>query len=291
MENIFTPKLHLTKSTKSLGGIFCSLLVFLVFGFTELVYSEGTKQLIPDPTRNQGAIQIWDGGAGSAALRTFLTYNSNGEPLKRLNIKICNSGEKVYFGILAENNDVFFRIKDKDGNTVQLFRVSTTGGTTVETPVRKPNNYTSAYVNGSGSIINASATPIASPNQFTYRMPWMSTMTGFIQNYAQAAAGPAVSAVALANGYSVANGYRNAFFFTATNPGDYYVEANPVFPDSVVTTGAFSTMTNRRFPFFDITVTDVNDKIQSGRVWSGFWDLTCYSFTNLFNGSFFVYTT
>lgn len=271
---------------------YCSIvLVVLSFLFSASnLVAEGTKQLIPDPSKNQGALQIWDGGAGSSALRTFLTYNSAADPLKRLNFRIKNAGEKVYLGISAQNNDVFFRIKDKDGNSVPLLRISTTSSLAVITAVSKPINYNSLYVNSSG-VISASGISLDFPNQFTYRMPYNSSMTGFISNYNEATNGPAVTSVANANGYSVSNGYKNPFFFIATNPGDYFIEANPIFPDTVISSGAYSTMTNRRFPFIDVTITDANDKIQIGRLWSGFWDITLFSFTNLFNGSFYMYTT
>lgn len=72
-------------------------------------FAEGTKELMPQ-ANSFGHIQIFDRG------RTFATYNAT--EAYRLHIHISSIQEKIYFGFNQPNNDVYFRLKDPDGNIV-----------------------------------------------------------------------------------------------------------------------------------------------------------------------------
>ncbi len=83
-----------------------SLLILFSFIFFSQGFSEGTKEIRPASTDN--GYVILDPGWSP-----FATY---GCPVtSRLNIRICNVGEKVYFGFNQPNRDVRFRIKDSSG--------------------------------------------------------------------------------------------------------------------------------------------------------------------------------
>lgn len=84
------------------------------------IYAEGTKELVPNPTIGQGSIQIYDRG------RLFATYNAPVE--NRLNIRICSVGEVIHFGFNQTNNDVYFRLKDPNGNIVRPAQLIPTSG-------------------------------------------------------------------------------------------------------------------------------------------------------------------
>ncbi|HTF82695.1 MAG TPA: hypothetical protein VL947_13255, partial [Cytophagales bacterium] len=73
----------------------------------------------------------------------------------RLNVKICGLGEKVYFGIRQNDNDVYFRIRRPDGGFQPI------SGLVDQDP---------------------------DPAVFTYRVP--STGNGFINNWTEATSGP-----------------------------------------------------------------------------------------------------
>lgn len=90
------------------------VLTFLILGYIQapLVFAEGTKQLQPTSTDN-GFIQIFD---NNTTTRPFATYNCP-EP-NRLNIRICNAGEKIYMGFRQTDNDVYFQLKDPNGVVV-----------------------------------------------------------------------------------------------------------------------------------------------------------------------------
>jgi gliding motility-associated-like protein len=95
--------------------VFC----FLLAGIT-LTIAEGTKELMPNPSIGHGYIQIYDRG------RLFATYNSPKED--RLNIKICNIGEVINLGFNQSDNDVYFRLKDPNGNMVLPAQAVPTSG-------------------------------------------------------------------------------------------------------------------------------------------------------------------
>src|SRR5690606_31089681 len=89
-------------------------------------------------------IQIFDGGAS----RPFATFNCPEE--HRLNFNICNLGEKVYFGFNQSNKDVYFRIKDPNGNLVNI-----NGNTINQVPTSGAGfigTYNQAY-NGPSAIV------------------------------------------------------------------------------------------------------------------------------------------
>ena len=169
MGKIFTKNLKNRFSASIAQSLICLNIFLFLVPFSNVLFAEGSKQLIPDPTKNYGQLQIWDNVSTNA--RVFMTYAATNVPLKRLNIKICNVGEKVYIGFQSQNNDVFLRVKDPNGNSIPLSYVSSvTGLATAAATVNKPKNYTSVYVNGAGTIVNASAAPIPAPNQYTYRV-------------------------------------------------------------------------------------------------------------------------
>lgn len=83
-----------------------SLLILFSFIFFSQGFSEGTKEIRPASTDN-GYVVLDPGWS------PFATYGC--PTTSRLNIRICNIGEKVYFGFNQPNNDVKFRIKDSSG--------------------------------------------------------------------------------------------------------------------------------------------------------------------------------
>jgi gliding motility-associated-like protein len=107
------------------------------------LFAEGTRQLTPTSS-DHGYIQIFDGGAS----RPFATFNCPEE--HRLNFNICNLGEKVYFGFNQSNKDVYFRIKDPNGNLVNI-----NGNTINQVPTSGAGfigTYNQAY-NGPSAIV------------------------------------------------------------------------------------------------------------------------------------------
>ena len=87
---------------------------FLWFSVSDL-FAEGTKQIKPTATSN-GILDFWYDTTITSA---FARYNC--KEFNRMNIRICNLGEKLYFGFqpTAGNvNDLEFRIKDPAGNIV-----------------------------------------------------------------------------------------------------------------------------------------------------------------------------
>jgi len=94
-------------------NILLKLLIVLPFsGLSFLSFSEGTKELQPAAS-DYGFLQIYD---LNTRTRPFATYDTPEE--YRLNIRICNLGEKIYFGLHQSDNDVYFRLKDPGGNVV-----------------------------------------------------------------------------------------------------------------------------------------------------------------------------
>lgn len=77
-----------------------------------LVYAEGSRELLNGDCNNEGDIQIWDNGD---PLRQFATWNS--DPEYRLNIRV-NNGEYIHMGFMQSNEDVWYRLKDPNGNVV-----------------------------------------------------------------------------------------------------------------------------------------------------------------------------
>ncbi|MBO9700559.1 MAG: gliding motility-associated C-terminal domain-containing protein [Sporocytophaga sp.] len=90
------------------------VLIFLISTYipTPYLFGEGTKQLQPTSSDN-GFIQIFD---NNTTTRPFATYNC--PEANRLNIRICNSGEKIYMGFRQTDNDVYFQLKDPNGVVV-----------------------------------------------------------------------------------------------------------------------------------------------------------------------------
>lgn len=87
--------------------------IFLISGYqSPYVFAEGTKQLQPTSSDN-GFIQIFD---NNTTTRPFATYNCP-EP-HRLNIRICNAGEKIYMGFRQTDNDVYFQLRNPNGVVV-----------------------------------------------------------------------------------------------------------------------------------------------------------------------------
>ncbi|PIY10319.1 MAG: hypothetical protein COZ18_06160 [Flexibacter sp. CG_4_10_14_3_um_filter_32_15] len=126
------------------------------------------------------------------------------------------------------------------------------------------------------SITNAVVDVIAST-------PMPTTGVGFIQNYAQAVAGP--SALVGAAGY-------NALSFAAPAAGDYWIEFNiGATPNSTN-----ASRVNVRIHFFDVTVyspsaSNANaNGIVKGRLFSQSWDLNTLNGSNPFLATMFPYT-
>ncbi len=93
---------------------------------------------------------------------------------------------------------------------------------------------------------------------------------GFIENYAQACAGPNIDGTN-SNGYTPLS-------FSPTTTGDYYIEFTTKLLDTY------------HFNLFDITVVNKNNKPIKGRLWSYAWDLSCRGTKNSMQTIFYVYT-
>ena len=93
---------------------------------------------------------------------------------------------------------------------------------------------------------------------------------GFIEDYAEACAGPMISGVP-------ADGY-NPLSYQPTTTGDFYIEF------TTTLSGTY------HFDLFDITVVDTDDTPILGRVWSYAWDLSTRGSKNEMHATFFIYT-
>ncbi len=101
---------------------------------------------------------------------------------------------------------------------------------------------------------------------------------GFINTYNEAVSGP--QEIVGLGGY-------DGLEIDPQIAGDYYIEFNPVTPDYQ---NEATNAVRRVLQYFDLTVTDQNDNIIEGRLWSREWDITCESFENRFQGTMFVYS-
>lgn len=89
-----------------------SAILLSLLSLSNYVYSEGTKQLMPDKY-TPAYISIRE---NSSPQTKFAQYNAPEE--WRWNIRICDANEKVYLGFRQDNGDVKFRIKNSDGDVV-----------------------------------------------------------------------------------------------------------------------------------------------------------------------------
>ncbi len=90
------------------------LLTIALFSFlgTTGLRAEGTRQLNPT-AGDQGRLQIWD---NNDANRNFMTFGCPAN--RRLYIHISDPSERIYYGFLQTDNDVYYRIMDPLGNPV-----------------------------------------------------------------------------------------------------------------------------------------------------------------------------
>jgi len=94
----------------SIARKFCYFLLAILFLFSQSqLQAEGTKQIRPASSDNGYLVldKSWS---------SFALYGS--AATSRLNIRICNVGEKIYYGFRQTDNDVEYRIKDPNGNIV-----------------------------------------------------------------------------------------------------------------------------------------------------------------------------
>lgn len=95
--------------------LFRKILLYIFILVSSKTYAEGSKQLRPS-SGDFGYIQIND------KARTFATYVASND--ERLYINVNSITEKIYFGFgkitdgSAQKTDVYFRIKDPNGNIV-----------------------------------------------------------------------------------------------------------------------------------------------------------------------------
>ncbi|MFN6945439.1 MAG: gliding motility-associated C-terminal domain-containing protein, partial [Cytophagaceae bacterium] len=168
------------------------LLAFHTLFFHVGLRAEGTRELRPTQA-DHGYMQIHDVVAGVA--RPFMSYDAPEE--SRLNIRICNVGERIYMGFRTMDNNVaiFFRVKDPNGNLVTLPGMVEVVGV--------PNTYEVPR-------------PVNSDNN----------TRGFIGNYNRAVEGPR-QIVGGGDGYL-------AIEYISTMVGDYSIEFNPNNPVTLV---------------------------------------------------------
>ncbi len=98
--------------SRFMKGLVHTTMLFGLLCFSNYVYSEGTKQLMPDKNR-PAYISVKEDGSPQTK---FAQYNC---PVEwRWNIRICDPNEKVYLGFRQDNGDVKFRIKNSAGTVV-----------------------------------------------------------------------------------------------------------------------------------------------------------------------------
>lgn len=141
--------------------------------------------------------------------------------------------------------------------------------------LRKPDGTTVAFnsaapASGVGSPVLADQDPGA---LFCYRVP-SAAGAGYIAAYSNAVAGP----LPAAGGYT-------PFQVIADLVGDYYIEFNP-------TSATVTTLAQRRFNLFDITVWNNNTARTpiNGRLWSLVWDIAGDQDYRQFIAEVFVYS-
>src|SRR5690242_10711937 len=98
--------------------IFSKPLGFALFSFVFLfksltIQGEGTKQLQPNSSVQSAYLQIWD---QNDPTRKFMTFDD--DTLYRLNIKICNLGEKIHIGFQQPDTNVFWKLIAPNGSVV-----------------------------------------------------------------------------------------------------------------------------------------------------------------------------
>lgn len=93
-----------------------------IFVFAPLTSrTEGTKELLNNDCNNFGFLQIWDNGDPN---RPFASYNAPDE--YRLYIR-ADSGEIIHFGYNQREDDVWYRLKDPNGQVVSGPALITSG--------------------------------------------------------------------------------------------------------------------------------------------------------------------
>ncbi len=89
------------------------LIALFFINFQNTTKAEGTYELLNGSCSNYGYIQIWD---NNDSQRDFATYNC--AESSRLNIRL-QINEHMYFGYATDVEDVYYRIKDPNGNIVK----------------------------------------------------------------------------------------------------------------------------------------------------------------------------
>ncbi len=100
------------------------LVIFFIY-IIQLIFAEGTKQIQPNTTDTYYLL-INRANSGTGLNIPFAMYTPNAIPYPngtndvdyRLNIRICNPGERVRFGFRGNQSNTFFRIKNQAGVVV-----------------------------------------------------------------------------------------------------------------------------------------------------------------------------
>ena len=90
-----------------------NLTALFLISILNTTHAEGSYELLNGSCSNWGFIQIWD---NNSSARNFATYGC--PSTSRLNIRLLN-GDHIYFGYSTDVEDVYYRIKDPNGNTVK----------------------------------------------------------------------------------------------------------------------------------------------------------------------------
>lgn len=292
------------------------ILVWLVLLFTGgMVYAEGTKELQPVSAEPYYLLINRGGGLNvpfAAYTPNTLAYQTGTSSVDyRLNVNVCNLGERIKLGFRGNESNTFYQIKNQAGTVVfgpvavpfllninsvtvlaapaNTFRIQTTSthgflmGDVVT--VSGVGGTIGARVNGTFVITNVSATNRFDITASTAGAPFTYTANsgnaiyrnGNISTFAEAVAGPRSTVGA--------TGYRDTIFTPTAGTGgagDYYIEFNR---------GNRTTFANNQITvrWYDITVTDNAGTTRiPGRLWSKAWHMGDGG-SNAFKGAFFVY--
>lgn len=101
------------------------LMIVGIFLLTGLVFAEGTKQIQPNATDTYYLL-INRANSGTGLNIPFAMYTPNSVPYPngtnevdyRLNVRVCNAGERIRLGFRGNQSNTFFRVKNQAGVVV-----------------------------------------------------------------------------------------------------------------------------------------------------------------------------
>ncbi|WP_290470618.1 Ig-like domain-containing protein, partial [Lacinutrix sp. MedPE-SW] len=254
-------------STLLSNSFLSSILFFIAFLFiTPNVFADGTKQVMPNETNGTSIYIVTDTNLGGSVSGPYLGAPES----ERIYFTINDATtENFYFGLQARMRNSFAGGNNPLGTNF-YYQIFDAAGNSVAGPFLMGNN------NGSA---------------------------GFINNYAEAVAGPNI-------GGATPGGYTPITFNPSAN-GDYYISLYSSYDGGATVATGGNTINGLDqlmfLPYFDFTVSTAANNQTEGRIWSRKWNFITYlvedadgdvSTANVpnpteaasFEGNFFVYT-